>query len=102
MRHEQLLKPEDRLEGAHLSADRLRALRHADVAPRVAKIVLKIGTRTYIALLGFYVRGGKVPQTVLDHLNDNRRYYSQAVWANADELTLSRVFANYTYAPPGS
>ncbi|MFI5726906.1 hypothetical protein [Streptomyces cyaneofuscatus] len=39
---------------------------------------------------------------VLDHLNDNRRHHSQAVWANADELTLSRILANYSYTPPGS
>lgn len=63
---------------------------------------VKSGSRTYIASLGFYVRGGNVPQAVLDHLNDNRRHYSQAVWANADELTLSRILANYSYTPPGS
>jgi hypothetical protein len=63
---------------------------------------VKAGSRTYIAGLGVYLRGGKVPQAVLDHLNDNRRYYSQAVWANADELTLSRILANYSYTPPGS
>ncbi|MFJ9696347.1 hypothetical protein [Kitasatospora sp. NPDC101183] len=60
------------------------------------------GNRTYVDSLGFYVRGGNVSQTVLDHLNDNRRHYSQAVWANADELTLSRILANYSYAPQGS
>ncbi|MGW3351761.1 hypothetical protein ACWDA3_51445 [Nonomuraea rubra] len=59
------------------------------------------GSRTYVASLGFYVRGGQVPQHILDHLNDNRRHYSQAVWANIDELTLSRILANYTYTPPG-
>ncbi|WFE20511.1 hypothetical protein O7621_21805 [Solwaraspora sp. WMMD937] len=58
-------------------------------------------TRTYLTALGFHVRGGMVSQDVLDHLNDNRRHYSQAVWANADELTLSRILANYTYTPPG-
>ncbi|MFE5885508.1 hypothetical protein [Streptomyces hydrogenans] len=58
--------------------------------------------RAYVASLGFYVRGGHVPQEVLDHLNDNRRHYSQAVWANADELTLSRILANYSYTPAGS
>lgn len=63
---------------------------------------VKSGSRTYLASLGFHVRGGNVPQAVLDHLNDNRRHYSQAVWANADELTLSRILANYSYAPPGS
>ncbi|MFF8315631.1 hypothetical protein ACF06V_00525 [Streptomyces bobili] len=63
---------------------------------------VKSGTRTYLASLGFYVRGGNVPQAVLDHLNDNRRHYSQAVWANADELTLSRILANYSYTPAGS
>ncbi|MFF0415363.1 hypothetical protein ACFYUY_33630 [Kitasatospora sp. NPDC004745] len=63
---------------------------------------VRSGTRTYIASLGFHVRGGNVPQTVLDHLNDNRRHYSQAVWANADELTLSRILANYSYTPAGS
>lgn len=63
---------------------------------------VKSGTRTYLASLGFHVRGGNVPQAVLDHLNDNRRHYSQAVWANADELTLSRILANYSYTPPGS
>ncbi|MFI0793630.1 hypothetical protein ACH4OY_13205 [Micromonospora rubida] len=62
---------------------------------------VRTGSRTYIAALGFHLRGGKVPQAVLDHLNDNRRYYSQAVWANADELTLSRILANYSYLPPG-
>jgi hypothetical protein len=63
---------------------------------------VKSGTRTYLASIGFYVRGGNVPQQVLDHLNDNRRHYSQAVWANADELTLSRILANYSYTPAGS
>ncbi|WP_406187116.1 hypothetical protein [Streptomyces sp. NBC_01006] len=63
---------------------------------------VKSGTRTYLASLGFHVRGGNVPQAVLDHLNDNRRHYSQAVWANADELTLSRILANYSYTPAGS
>ncbi|MYR54963.1 hypothetical protein GTY54_01435, partial [Streptomyces sp. SID625] len=63
---------------------------------------VKSGSRTYVASLGFHVRGGNVPQAVLDHLNDNRRHYSQAVWANADELTLSRILANYAYAPEGS
>lgn len=63
---------------------------------------VKSGTRTYVGSIGFYVRGGNVPQAVLDHLNDNRRHYSQAVWANADELTLSRILANYSYTPVGS
>ncbi|MFF9147434.1 hypothetical protein ACF1BN_21515 [Streptomyces sp. NPDC014861] len=63
---------------------------------------VKSGSRTYLASLGFHVRGGTVPQAVLDHLNDNRRHYSQAVWANADELTLSRILANYAYTPAGS
>ncbi|MER7766818.1 hypothetical protein [Kitasatospora sp. NPDC096140] len=63
---------------------------------------VKTGSRTYVSSLGFYVRGGNVSQTVLDHLNDNRRHYSQAVWANADELTLSRILANYSYTPSGS
>ncbi|MEF9881174.1 hypothetical protein [Streptomyces sp. P9-A4] len=63
---------------------------------------VKSGTRSYLASLGFHVRGGNVPQAVLDHLNDNRRHYSQAVWANADELTLSRILANYSYTPAGS
>ncbi|MEU1509889.1 hypothetical protein [Kitasatospora sp. NPDC005748] len=63
---------------------------------------VKTGSRTYVSSLGFYVRGGNVSQVVLDHLNDNRRHYSQAVWANADELTLSRILANYSYAPAGS
>ncbi|MER8186388.1 hypothetical protein [Kitasatospora sp. NPDC094015] len=63
---------------------------------------VKTGSRTYVSSLGFYVRGGNVSQAVLDHLNDNRRHYSQAVWANADELTLSRILANYSYAPSGS
>ncbi|MER8043441.1 hypothetical protein [Streptomyces sp. NPDC094032] len=63
---------------------------------------VRSGSRTYIASLGFHVRGGNVPQAVLDHLNDNRRHYSQAVWANADELTLSRILANYSYTPAGS
>ncbi|MFE2916511.1 hypothetical protein ACFXI0_34850 [Kitasatospora indigofera] len=63
---------------------------------------VKSGTRTYLSSLGFHVRGGSVPQAVLDHLNDNRRHYSQAVWANADELTLSRILANYSYTPAGS
>ncbi|MFD9596388.1 hypothetical protein ACFWA9_27085 [Kitasatospora sp. NPDC059973] len=63
---------------------------------------VKSGTRTYLASLGFHVRGGNVSQAVLDHLNDNRRHYSQAVWANADELTLSRILANYSYTPAGS
>ncbi|MFJ3926256.1 hypothetical protein [Streptomyces sp. NPDC090022] len=63
---------------------------------------VKAGSRTYVASLGFYVRGGNVSQVVLDHLNDNRRHYSQAVWANADELTLSRILANYSYTPAGS
>ncbi|WP_245204351.1 hypothetical protein [Kitasatospora sp. RG8] len=63
---------------------------------------VKSGTRTYVASIGFHVRGGNVPQAVLDHLNDNRRHYSQAVWANADELTLSRILANYSYTPAGS
>ncbi|RPE37170.1 hypothetical protein [Kitasatospora cineracea] len=64
--------------------------------------VIKSGSRTYVDSLGFHVRGGNVSQNVLDHLNDNRRHYSQAVWANADELTLSRILANYSYAPAGS
>ncbi|MFF7994696.1 hypothetical protein ACFZDG_33605 [Kitasatospora xanthocidica] len=63
---------------------------------------VKAGSRTYVASLGFYARGGNVSQAVLDHLNDNRRHYSQAVWANADELTLSRILANYSYTPAGS
>ncbi|MEU8542244.1 hypothetical protein AB0C52_20020 [Streptomyces sp. NPDC048717] len=63
---------------------------------------VKSGSRTYLSSLGFHVRGGNVPQAVLDHLNDNRRHYSQAVWANADELTLSRILANYSYTPTGS
>ncbi|MCZ0983516.1 hypothetical protein O1L60_42685 [Streptomyces diastatochromogenes] len=63
---------------------------------------VKSGSRTYVASLGFHVRGGKVPQAVLDHLNDNSRHYSQAVWANADELTLSRILANYSYTPASS
>ncbi|MEW2275613.1 hypothetical protein [Streptomyces griseofuscus] len=63
---------------------------------------VKSGSRTYVTSLGFHVRGGNVPQTVLDHLNDNSRHYSQAVWANADELTLSRILANYSYTPAGS
>ncbi|WP_231406031.1 hypothetical protein [Streptomyces clavuligerus] len=63
---------------------------------------VRSGSRTYVASLGFHVRGGNVPQPVLDHLNDNRRHYSQAVWANADELTLSRILANYSYTPAGS
>ncbi|WP_229853392.1 hypothetical protein [Streptomyces violascens] len=64
--------------------------------------VIKSGSRTYVDSLGFHVRGGNVSQAVLDHLNDNRRHYSQAVWANADELTLSRILANYSYTPAGS
>ncbi|MFG2113739.1 hypothetical protein ACGFRB_14085 [Streptomyces sp. NPDC048718] len=63
---------------------------------------VKSGSRTFLSSLGFHVRGGNVPQAVLDHLNDNRRHYSQAVWANADELTLSRILANYSYTPTGS
>ncbi|MFJ8045703.1 hypothetical protein ACIRBX_34860 [Kitasatospora sp. NPDC096147] len=63
---------------------------------------VKTGSRTYVSSLGFHVRGGNVSQQVLDHLNDNRRHYSQAVWANADELTLSRILANYSYTPAGS
>ncbi|MEU1226253.1 hypothetical protein [Streptomyces sp. NPDC005828] len=63
---------------------------------------VRSGSRTYVASIGFHVRGGNVPQAVLDHLNDNRRHYSQAVWANADELTLSRILANYSYTPAGS
>ncbi|MFJ8134162.1 hypothetical protein [Streptomyces hydrogenans] len=63
---------------------------------------VKSGSRTYVASIGFHVRGGKVPQAVLDHLNDNSRHYSRAVWANADELTLSRILANYSYTPAGS
>ncbi|MFE9572788.1 hypothetical protein ACFYMW_30305 [Streptomyces sp. NPDC006692] len=63
---------------------------------------IKSGSRTYVDSLGFHVRGGNVSQTVLDHLNDNRRHYSQAVWANADELTLRRILANYSYTPAGS
>jgi hypothetical protein len=56
--------------------------------------------RTYLASLGFYLRGAAVAQGVLDHLNDNRSYYSQVIWANADELTLSRALAHYRYAAP--
>ncbi|WP_051836835.1 hypothetical protein [Streptomyces sp. NRRL WC-3742] len=63
---------------------------------------VKTGSRTYVASIGFHVRGGNVSQAVLDHLNDNRRHYSQAVWAHADELTLSRILANYSYTPAGS
>ncbi|MFG3053980.1 hypothetical protein ACGFZP_23905 [Kitasatospora sp. NPDC048239] len=69
--------------------------RHCATAPRP-------GSRTYVESLGFHVRGGNVSQAVLDHLNDNRRHYSQAVRANADELTLSRILANYSYTPAGS
>jgi hypothetical protein len=58
--------------------------------------------RTYLASLGFYLRGAAVAQGVLDHLNDNRSYYSQVIWANADELTLSRMLAHYRYAAPGT
>ncbi|MFJ6617678.1 hypothetical protein ACIQOW_08935 [Kitasatospora sp. NPDC091335] len=63
---------------------------------------VKSGGRTYVSSIGFHVRGASVPQAVLDRLNDNRRHYSRAVWANADELTLSRILANYSYTPSGS
>ncbi|MFF7459384.1 hypothetical protein [Kitasatospora sp. NPDC008115] len=63
---------------------------------------VKSGSRVYLSSIGFHVRGASVPQAVLDHLNDNRRHYSQAVWAHADELTLSRILANYSYTPSGS
>ncbi|WP_185062881.1 ligand-binding sensor domain-containing protein [Pseudonocardia eucalypti] len=36
---------------------------------------------------------------VLGHLNGDPHYYSQAVWANLDEITLSRILATYTYTP---
>lgn len=51
--------------------------------------------------LGFQIRGPHVRQEVIDHLNDNDLYYSQAIWANADELTLTRILANYAYDGPG-
>jgi hypothetical protein len=52
--------------------------------------------------LGFQVRGPHVRQDVIDHLNDNDLHYSQAIWASADDLTLTRILANYTYDGPGS
>jgi hypothetical protein len=40
-----------------------------------------------------------VDEEVLHHLNGDRNYYSQAVWARLDEITLSRILASYTYTP---
>lgn len=53
----------------------------------------------FVARLGFFVRAQASPEDLLRHLNDNRDHYSRAVWANADELTLSRVLATYAYDP---
>ena len=50
-----------------------------------------------VVSLGFQLRGAQVQQDVIDHLNDNRLYYSQAIWANVDELALTRILASYTY-----
>ncbi|MCB9450450.1 MAG: hypothetical protein H6672_03375 [Anaerolineaceae bacterium] len=37
---------------------------------------------------------------IVDHLNDNALYYSQAIWAAGDPLLLSRVLSRYTYKDP--
>lgn len=39
---------------------------------------------------------------VLAHLNENATYYSPIVWSFADENTLGRNLARYTYQPPGA
>jgi len=46
-----------------------------------------------VATLGFRVTAPGVAQDVLDHLNDNALHYSRAIWASADELTLSPIMA---------
>jgi hypothetical protein len=58
-----------------------------------------IGDRGFIASAGFYVRGEAAAADLLRHLAANDEHYSQAVWANADELTLSRMLGNHFYAP---
>jgi hypothetical protein len=52
-----------------------------------------------VLTLGFQIRGPHVLQEIIDHLNDNDLHYSQAIWANADDLTLTRILANH--ALPG-
>lgn len=37
---------------------------------------------------------------IVDHVNDNALYYSQAIWAAGDPLLLSRVLSRYTYKDP--
>ena len=50
-----------------------------------------------IVSAGFQLRGPHVRQEILDHLNDNELHYSRAVWANADELALTGILANFEY-----
>jgi hypothetical protein len=51
----------------------------------------------HVVSLGFQVRGPHLRRDIFDHLNDNALHYSQAIWANADELALTRILANYEY-----
>jgi hypothetical protein len=53
--------------------------------------------RKHVVSLGFQVSGPHTAQRIIDHLNDNRLHYSRAIWANADELSLTRILANFTY-----
>jgi hypothetical protein len=51
----------------------------------------------HVVSLGFQLRGMGVRADVIDHLNDNTLYYSQAIWMTADELALTRLLANFAY-----
>lgn len=53
----------------------------------------------FLSAIGFSVRTSTSHESVLRHLNENAEHYSQAVWAGADELTLSRMLASVSYAP---
>jgi hypothetical protein len=64
----------------------------------------EIGTapKPFLASLGCYVRGETASAAVLDHLNDNTGYYSQVIWADADDVALGRVLSSYRYGEDGS
>jgi hypothetical protein len=53
--------------------------------------------RKHIVSLGFQISGQHTAQRIIDHLDDNRLHYSRAIWANADELSLTRILANFAY-----
>jgi hypothetical protein len=59
-----------------------------------------LGSRHFLASLGCWVRGEVASGAILDHLNDNATYYSQVIWANADELAISRILASYRSPDP--